>query len=247
MPTHSGLDSSLVSWTSMSLTMLKLCTAEGVRCPGERVGFPENNGPRDQVGSGQGLCLDSGKRMTTSLSNLSLCLIWECPISPWLMSPCSADPKAADVYDFFLQWIGKWASVILPLLLPPLCYGTRILLCHTGHPFLGLPVLNLGSLWGGGSNERAPACQGVSLRGIQLSSQAEARHCVLEEWLPRGGTPRGDPVGYYKGGAFQEKSLRKGLIVVGPWRLRAVWGAGRERRLLLVDEARQGRWAKFGR
>jgi hypothetical protein len=55
--------------------MLKLYTAEGVRCPGESVGFPGKNGPRDEVGRGPDLCLDSGKRMTTSLPNLSLCLI----------------------------------------------------------------------------------------------------------------------------------------------------------------------------
>lgn len=47
--------------------MRKLYTAAGVRCTGKRVGFPEISGPRDQVGRGQGMCLNSGKRMTTSL------------------------------------------------------------------------------------------------------------------------------------------------------------------------------------
>lgn len=60
--------------------MPKLYTAVGVRCPGERVGFPENNRPRDQVEGGDGLCLKSGKRMTMSLPH-SLCLIWDYPIS----------------------------------------------------------------------------------------------------------------------------------------------------------------------
>jgi hypothetical protein len=73
-----------------------------------------------------------------------------------------------------------------------------------------------------GSNKRASTCQWIFLLDIPLSSQAEARQCVLEEWLPRGGNPRVDPVGYYIGSAFQKKGLRKGLIIVGPWRLQGI-------------------------
>lgn len=61
--------------------MPKLYTAVGVRCPGERVGFPGNDGLRDQVGEGQGLCLTSWMRIIKSLPHLSLCLTWEYPVS----------------------------------------------------------------------------------------------------------------------------------------------------------------------
>lgn len=62
--------------------MPKLCTAVEVRCLREKVGFPGNDGLRDQVGEGQGLCLKSWMRKTKSLPLSSLCLVWEYCVSP---------------------------------------------------------------------------------------------------------------------------------------------------------------------
>lgn len=65
----------------------------------------------------------SGQLMFSSC--LSIGLLWEFPspcLTPSSLSPL--DPKALDVYNFFLQWIGEWYLFVIgagqPGTFPPL-------------------------------------------------------------------------------------------------------------------------------
>lgn len=81
-----------------------------------------------------------------------------------------ADPKAADVYDFFLQWIGEWTPAFSALVaglpgsfpvpsLSALC--SLSLLSHMGPPGPQVPLLNLAAQWGDrGKGKRAPSWLG---------------------------------------------------------------------------------------
>jgi hypothetical protein len=110
--------------------MPKPCIAAGVRFPWERVGLPvraqETMWEKDQD-----LCPKSGRRMAKSPPCLSTSLFLELtvPSDP----PPSADPKAPDVYDFFLQWIGEWSTCLLAPPFPFLSWVTRILPCPALH------------------------------------------------------------------------------------------------------------------
>jgi hypothetical protein len=72
------------------------------------------------------------------------------------------------------------------------------------------------SLWGGGGaiKELLPV-RGYPCWTFHFPPKQRLGNVCLKSGFLEGGNPRVDHVGYYNGGVFQKKGLRRGQIIVG--------------------------------